>query len=104
METNIAKLLVETTTYGSAHYRGVIQSETDKTFVVMPAGCDVGRRVVKDSRLVILPAGSDIEQAIRWFAKRYSSFRQEVLDAETVLADAKRRRSEAALEALKAGA
>ena len=102
--SNIGKHLIDVTYYGSAWYRGVIQSETDKSYVTMVPGSDVGRRVFKSKSDVILPEDADIDRARRWFSDRWKEFDGPVSGAEAALAEAKRQRAEAALEALKAGA
>lgn len=102
--SNIGKHLIDAGFYGNAYYRGVVQSETDKSYVVMAPGTSVGRRVFKNSTDILLPTEADIDRAIRWYGERWREFRDSIEGAEATLKEAKRQRAEAALEALKAGA
>jgi hypothetical protein len=104
MSESIGKHLIEITNWGTPWYKGVIQSETDGSYVAMIPGTTVGRRVFKKTQFILLPENADIDRALRWYQERWKEFSGPVSGAEATLTEAKRQRAEAALEALKAGA
>lgn len=101
MSDNIGKPLFECSQTW-AWFRGLVEGETDKTYLVRTPGSKTTRRVRKTTQDVLLAVGSDYDAAGQRYREAIRSFDDKVREALAALAAIKHQQKQAAIDALKA--
>ena len=96
---NAGKLLFECTQH-TAWFRGIIESETDKTYLTKMPGSRAANRVHKVNAHVLLPVGTDQKTAEQAYRSAVQSFNEHVRAAENALRDVLALQKQAAIEAI----